>query len=290
MNSCSSKNSAQHPIRMQSIVIGNLVYECLQAGHSLRLLAALLDTKSFGVVYQSMISSKTGRGGKRGPTPQNQKIRLKKNAQHLLEYMILRKITPRRWCSAYQIPFDSFLDPLEYDDPIVIKLQEDFPEAYGFELPPYAHAYEEVQAYHHIHCKKNNVHIYKLSNGTKMVSRSKGKALGLASKLQGLIYQTERLRVLLERGTAAALEWTAKKMMVEGKLSEEEVRAMEQMRRTSEINDVIDELRAIPNYHSSSADQARKEFLYNLLIQRHGMTKEKINNDVQHARWKAGRY
>ncbi|MBT1070310.1 hypothetical protein [Pelotalea chapellei] len=284
--------SATHPIRQHSIEVGNLAYQCRQVGYSLRLLAALIDTKSYGVVYQAMISAERGRGGKRGPTTHDHKYWLEKNAQHLLGPMKARGITPRRWCSAYGIELHSLFDPPELADPVVMGfLQEDFPEAYGLKLPPYVHDYEEVQGFQHIKLKKKKLHIYKLSNGTKMISQSKGKALSMACKVQGLIYQAERLRVLLQKGQAEALAWVPKKVKLEpDQLTEEEKFAMARLRHQANIDDMIEDLSTIPKWYPSAEHVAKEKLLYSILIQQYEWTEERIKNAVQGVRLKKGKY
>lgn len=280
-----------HPLVSCSKIVGDLAYQCRQAGYSLRLLAALMDTKSYGVVYQSMISAQKGRGGRRGPTPQDRRRSLEESAHHLLVAMKTRGITPRRWCTAYNIELSFLCIPSSnLPDSVLAWLQEDFPEAFGLTLPPYAHAYEPVQGFQHLKVTKSNIHLYKLRDGSVTASRSSGKALSIACRLQGLTIQAERLRVLLQDGPAAALAWVPKKeLLISEKLTAEEKILSEKMGRESAVRDMIDELASIRKLYPTPEQTKRRNELY-LLLQKEGWTTEMINAEVSDVRWKAGKY
>jgi len=218
-SSTESSNKKTHPIAVAAKVVGDLAFACRQKGYSLRLLAALMDTESYGVAYQSMISAEKGRGGVRGPTHHSEKALLESNANHLLAPMAARGITPRRWCSAYFVDLCALFAPEVYElnteMPILELLKEDFPDAYGLVPAPYTHAYQSMEGFQHITNRKKKIHIYKIASaGISVVSHQNGKALGLACKIQGLMIQAERLRVLLTDGPAAALAWIPTKPVI----------------------------------------------------------------------------
>lgn len=283
-----------HPVTEASIELGNLAYASRQQGYSLRLLAALLDTQNYGVVYQSMISAQKGRGGTRGPTLHSEKALLESNAKHLLGPMKTRGITPRRWCTAYSVELYGLFAPETYemneDVPILRMLQEDFPEAYGLSPPPYIHAYKEMEGFQHVFIRKKGIHIYKSATGIVTVSRNNGKALGLACKIQGLKFQSERLKVLLKDGPAAALAWLPTRP-VKGipVLNEQELKISEALKRESEINELIEKLALIHPRFATKEQISTEDKLYSML-NHYGMTDEQITHAAKIVRFKAGIY
>jgi len=293
MNDNNDQLKKRHPITEISIELGNLAYQCRKAGFSFRLLAALMNTKSFGVVYQSMISAAKGRGGERGPTRHDDIKYLEMHAKHLLIAMEARKITPRRWCTAYDVDLNALFAPGEFeintDIPLLDFLKEDFPEAYGLIKEPYVHAYQDVQGFEHITNRKKGIHIYK-TNGQTVVSKSNGKALGIACTLTGLTYQKDRLAELLKNGPEAALAWLPGRERILPLRSEQEREQAEFMKRQSVIDDVISVLAALPRHQYASGNQIKQEELLYLQLEESGVSKDYINNTVKTIRLRTGRY
>lgn len=283
-----------HPITVIATEVGNLAYACRTKGYSLRLLAAMMDTNSYGVVYQSMISAAKGRGGVRGPTHHSEKALLESNAKHLLTPMAARGITPRRWCTAYSIELCALFAPEIYesntDIPVLALLQEDFPEAFGQSPVSYIHAYKKMQGFRHITQRKKKIHVYKSSTGITVVSHCNGKALVQACKIQGLMFQAQRLRVLLNEGPEMALDWVPVKYeRMPLKLSEHEEKMSETLKRQGSIADMISELAALPGKYASQKQVAAEEKILSIL-NAYGVPEEQIHNAVKSARQKAGRY
>jgi len=292
MDNNENKPKKRHPITVMSVEVGNLAYKCRKAGYSLRLLAALMDTKSYGVVYQSMISAEKGRGGARGPTLKCEKELLKTRSKHLLFAMEMKKISPRRWCTAYDVELYGLFDPVSYesntDIPLIDFLMEDFPEAFGFIEEPYTHAYQEALGFEHIKNRKRGIHIYKTKCGT-VVSKSNAHALGIACKVTGLMYQKERLDELLKNGVEAALNWVPGRNRSLPLRNDREKEISESLKMQGNINDMTSELAALPREEYANRGQLqRADELYRQLA-KYGVSEESVNNTVKAIRVKAGR-
>jgi hypothetical protein len=288
------EDKKKHPVQEGSIIIGNLAFECRQRGYSLRLLACLMDTPYFGVVYGSMISAKKGRGGDKGRTHNVDKAALAMHAGHIQAAMKTRGITDRKWTNAYGVDLLALVNPErhEWDTgiPVLEYLQEDFPEVYGLTVKPYTHAYCKVPGFWHIKSSKKKLHVYESPFGFTGVSHNNGQALHITCKMQGFSFQAERLRVLLSEGPDAALAWLpSNPEKPELRLTVHEQDRFEKSKRESEIEDMINQLAALnPQYLSQKEVDLSRTL--NLKLNNLGVSNERIKAYVISVRLRNGQY
>ena len=288
------EDKKKHPVQEGSIIVGNLAFECRQRGYSLRMLACLMDTPYFGVVYGSMISAKKGRGGVQGATRKEDKAALALHAGHIKAAMTARRITDRKWTTAYGLDLMALIDPERYGwdtgIPVLEFLQEDFPEAYGLTVKPYTHAYCKVPGFWHIKSSKKKLHVYESPFGFTGVSHNNGQALHITCKMQGFSFQAERLRVLLSEGPDAALAWLpSNPEKPELLLTVHDQDRFEKSKRESEIEDMINQLAAINPQYLTQEEIDFSRALY-VKLNSLGMSNERIKAYVKSVRMRDGRY
>jgi hypothetical protein len=288
-------NAKQHPVKLAAKRLGNLAYECRLKGYSLRLLAALMDTKFYGIVYQSMISAERGRGGRRGPTLKILTKALHELAPHLLNAMENRKITPRRWCTAYSVDLEALLDPVAYEmntnEPVLEFLQEDFPEAFGLERVPYLHAYKKMPGFGHMHVKNKGIHIYETYDGIRVVNHQKGDALKSACQVQGFTIQTQRLQVLLDSGADEALAWVPVEPLIDySPQSEAELNLLASLMKSEAEDELFDEIMKVNKYLIMDTDKIKIERCIFILKSEFNWSDEQIENRLKTLRYKKRLY